>query len=1044
MKRACVALAAAVLGLAGQAAGISLTNDYVVLTIDADGSSSSMQERATGRQLLANPKPFVRVAFADGTEALPRRMTDLGGGRLRFELKDGRGTAEVSVKPQKWGFVFTAEDLAAPGAERFVFVALTPSPNKWVGHMVGARSDETSAAVLRGLDLDVTAMPVPQFAASVEVNGPRPWKGLRAALVAGPRARIRDMLKEMTLFAGVPHSESGGAWSLDAPANRRAYLFAPLTEATVDGWIDLAERAGISILHLTGWWKWLGHYPVDETRFPGGYASLKRTVDRIHAAGLFAGSHTLTASIAFCDPAVTPVASEDLEAFYTYTLARPLDPHGGVVYVNELPGPKHALVATYSSFGNYLRLGGEIVQYTAINRETKPYSFTGVKRGCLGTKRAAHGVESRCDYLRCRFLSFFPAADTKLQDEIASAIADAYNRSGLDELYFDGSEGNATPYSKASFQNLLVSKIDQSTHPFQKEASSFEPHTWWYHSRLGALDHPLWGMKKFVDSNLRGAIGFARHCNFLAPQGGWWCPRLSDGNTRGHFLDDMEFFAGKTAALDVPPSVQGPNPTKTPILPTHIEDMMTVLGWYERARLAYAFAPEALALLQPPMSEARLRQDDGGTWRLTPVKTFVHRAGFGPEMSWTASVASAGQASLRVEALYSCATNVAGDVVLSATNAFAVTTAKGVTAAVRTETSPACGNALVLTAKNESAERKAAWAKASVTYPFPYRNVKRAQYGVWVKGDGSGALLNLQLRMGQEYFGAISDHHVRLDFSGWQFVRFLSRERDAATRHEYAWPYANGYEVYRNWFNPHVVAEAAVYLNDIGPGRTATVSVSDIVAYPQTKLTLENPVVSVNGEAFALPFALSSGEYAELEDGAWIRYSDQGERLARAAAAEMPHLAEGENAFHFAASAADGHVPRAEVTVFALGEPVEAYKPMTDELKRQLSYEAMRPMVFAPSKGFAELPPVAVRPGEEAKLEITLAGPIADPVLQVADRWWGWTDVKLPSLGKGEKFVLKEGPVVSGVRALRMTSSAPEAADARVSVVKRYLGENGR
>ena len=111
MKGACVALAAAVLGLAGRAAGISLTNDYVVLTIAADGLSVSMQERATGRQLLANPRPFVRVAFADGTEALPRRMTDLGGGRLRFELKDGRGTADVSVKPQPWGFVFTAEDL---------------------------------------------------------------------------------------------------------------------------------------------------------------------------------------------------------------------------------------------------------------------------------------------------------------------------------------------------------------------------------------------------------------------------------------------------------------------------------------------------------------------------------------------------------------------------------------------------------------------------------------------------------------------------------------------------------------------------------------------------------------------------------------------------------------------------------------------------------------------------------------------------------------------------------------------------------------------
>ena len=36
---------------------------------------------------------------------------------------------------------------------------------------------------------------------------------------------------------------------------------------------------------------------------------------------------------------------------------------------------------------------------------------------------------------------------------------------------------------------------------------------------------------------------------------------------------------------------------------------------------------------------------------------------------------------------------------------------------------------------------------------------------MWVKGDGSGALLNLQVGCPREFMGAFSDHYVTLDFT---------------------------------------------------------------------------------------------------------------------------------------------------------------------------------------------------------------------------------------------------------------------------------------
>ena len=48
--------------------------------------------------------------------------------------------------------------------------------------------------------------------------------------------------------------------------------------------------------------------------------------------------------------------------------------------------------------------------------------------------------------------------------------------------------------------------------------------------------------------------------------------------------------------------------------------------------------------------------------------------------------------------------------------------------------------------------------------------------GLWVKGDGSGALLNVQIRSPREYQDCISDHYIDLDFAGWRCVEILLRE----------------------------------------------------------------------------------------------------------------------------------------------------------------------------------------------------------------------------------------------------------------------------
>ena len=70
----------------------------------------------------------------------------------------------------------------------------------------------------------------------------------------------------------------------------------------------------------------LGPYPVSTYAYPGGIEEMKRAVEKVHAAGLQTGIHTLTACINVRSDWITPVCDTNLVADAVYTLAQPLTP----------------------------------------------------------------------------------------------------------------------------------------------------------------------------------------------------------------------------------------------------------------------------------------------------------------------------------------------------------------------------------------------------------------------------------------------------------------------------------------------------------------------------------------------------------------------------------------------------------------------------------------------------------------------------------------------------------------------------------------------
>ena len=405
----------------------------------------------------------------------------------------------------------------------------------------------------------------------------------------------------------------------------------------------------------------------------------------------------------------------------------------------------------------------------------------------------------------------------------------------------------------------------------------------------------------------------------------------------------------------------------------------TVIGWYESARRARAFDPAVKARMAVPGAEFRLRQDSDGVWKVRDAFVRTHRAAGEASARWTEDFQAAMPTALRVGALYGTAewdsTNAVAAIAADDVPKFEKQTAPGVKLEVARVDDTEKGAAVSLAASNDTLSPRGAWAGAALKYEFPYRDLGKshAAFGMWVKGDGSGALLNFQLTGAREWHGGISDHYAKIDFTGWRYLTFLLRERDSAQYRDHVWPYGrfarwgvHYLAIYRNKINMEHVAGVALWLNEIPAGGKTSILVSEVRALDTVDMVIDKPVVSVNGKAFEIPFQLASGDYAELEDGVWTRYNSIGEPLVRSVVASMPEVATGSNAFEFS-SATDG--ARAEITVAALGTKAPAFLPtLTDEMKGVMAWEYEMPVRCAPEAGFTGEGVVAIRPGEKARI----------------------------------------------------------------------------
>lgn len=1000
------------------AAGVTVKNDYAAVSFDDMGRVTSIRNLKSGRELLRKPGelPFAFVCQADAQRSPVAKADSVAfsesgkSARLDFRFKPA-GSIVVDIEPRGGFFLVTVKADPAPAAFKGAGIVVgnvdSIGCDKYIGrYMSSMVSDDADAVMLRpvspAVDTRCRGNWITGFVLDEGVDGkvnPANFPEVRVALVVREKSAMIETLKRLTVDTGMPRTSCGGAWSLEAPENRTSYLHAYPTRETIDRWIALAQRMGYKAIHIEGWWESVGTYTPTKRLFPGGMDDLKACFDKISAAGLTPSFHTLSGGINVDDPFIRSGRLADLQSNIRYTLAKDLPASTkDALFVQEPPADYHDTVLTYHSRGNVLRIGNELVQYSEVQRGGTN-AFARLTRGALGTPVSDHKAGEEVAYLRQSFFEFFPEPNTPLADSVAANIGKLEREFGASSIYLDGTDGLGSARKTYEYAHNIVRHLKPDT---QIESSVRMSGMWWFTSRIGAWDNSRWAPKRFHDLHLE-ENRYAREAELLVPQMGWWAPKDNSDLCRGHFPDEIEYFACKNLGIDGANSVQEANVTRGP-LPPMVERQLTLLGRWERLRLARYFDDETTARCAVAGDEYHLVATPDGEWRLRPVKVETVRALATGDKSAVATLPGHGAGPLDMRlVLLDVGTGYTDKdrrplfLARESAEAEKPLLGKDVTLKTGVKTHSDLGfESVELSARNGGRETRGAYAGIERQFRGG-RNVMHPGFACWVKGDGSGAILDLQVEGQREYASAASDHIVKVDWTGWRLLTFFFRERDAEARSRYVWPYHQwSGRVYRTDIQPAHIGRFTICLNELPVGRDVNIEVSDVYAIPRTVKEYTGGTITVNGKGMQIPFPLASREFVEIGDGVIRKFGVKGDMVEeRPLPADLPMLADGVNTVSVDLKSDRTDLDnRIDVTVFNYGGMIGRCGDNVDWNELRYDYDDTVTLT-APCQEGRELKTIVRKEHnpDGAALNFQLVGPLCGLKIKVGDVTASFPDV---------------------------------------------------
>lgn len=917
----------------------------------AEAVSLEFIDRADGVNYCNEAAKTPFAVWSDG-EARPATTATRNGDilTLRFGGPDREADFRVTAHRQRLEFELAAvRDAAGTLMElRFGTIPLT---------LAGLPSEKFAVSPL-ALKLETYVAEIPGFTPSL--SGAKAFTklgmdGAAFAVIGAPSAQLRDALKDaVTESQHLPKSPNGGPWALDSALNQQSYFLdvsGKVNEQTVESWITMLNGLGVKQLDMHGGYCFrFGDYVPNPKEYPNGYASLKAVIDRLHDAGIAVGLHTYAQFIAKDTPWVTPIPDPGLLKDATFTLAGDLAADATTVSVDETTEKMSPLTGFHHRNSATIQIGDELIVYAGVSKEP-PYSFTECKRGANGTKVAAHAKGAKVHHLKEVFGLFAPNPESDLFNKVIAATAKTYNECGFDMMYMDALDGSDVLdvkgggefawYYGDKFTWELFAQLKKAP---LLEMSTFSHNLWAVRSRMGAWDACQRAPQTFADIHMLSNRTYSGH-HFLPTNLGWWGIFPWSGvQPKRSLPDDVAYIATKAIATNSSLSLLlGFTPKD---FPTSYQQQRLggIIRQHEALRLAGSIPQRVREQLATPGQAFRL--EDEGAPHFVPVNYDRHDVDTDTgEATWQAENPHGEQAPrIIIEHLLSAKPYDTPEAApmedFSDAAAYsALQTNAGVTgsfAIVDTPVKDAPVSAAFVV-KNESAEPNRAWATVERTFE-PALDLKGRGMGLWVHGDGQGAILNLQIRNPQQVTFALTDHYVTLDFTGWRYIELVDTEDYAIE--EYQWPYSQprvdwqndlsaamsfAYPVYHAHLDYGQIGALRIGINGIPAGKEIEVFLGPIRTLPHRSTTLKQPTLNINGGHVLFPVDLESGHMLEFTPPSEYRVVDgSGELVVKGKIEEpAPQLKAGANEIALTSAAPEAGSLHSRVTLTTAGAPLK-------------------------------------------------------------------------------------------------------------------------
>lgn len=848
----------AVWALSGSVVSAGFDCETARLELDDAGCVMSLSDPASGRELAVAGRPLCQVETPEGI-LLPEQMT-LDGDTARFVFPEG---VRLSYQVTSGSGYLLFRLLGATGVDEadvtaIVHCALRLQGLRTLGDPMNAYFDDDHAVAVMGTELNVHghAWAVEEGVAELRA-ATYPQYGLMPAsfgIVVAPRAQFEQTIARFEVAAGLPSPRPGGEWGKASSLAERSYLFiTALREDDVEDVIRWAHRGGFGTVLIGGdWSRSHGHHEINTAHFPDGLASFQRACRRLHDAGLRVGLHFLAAAVYLDDPYVTPVPDRRLVIDARGALGEAIDGEADFVPLAEPPAEFAAEDGGYMGRGTYVRIGDEIVQYSALSLEP-PYGLLGCVRGALGTVASAHPAGQAVEHLHRSYGYFLYDLDSDLADEVIGNVCRVADAVEADMLYFDGSEllqGDHWYYN-AKLQSLYQQGLANKDTFLQ--GSSYSHASWHLISRMASADGHG-DVKGYLDERLPWLVGYEH--NLMPADVGWYYvyePTVT--------ADQFDYILQKCLGYDASISVQT-NPTQLAIHP-EMGEIFDLVAEYERLRLGGSLPDSVRTLLREPGREYRLLRDPlrlrrtvfedwQAVEKLGPegVAMAVEPAGDGARLGLQVRcgpLSSPGAAYRSEEALlledfedlrpyagapgpvWEIGFGEAGSTNEGVTQAFASVAGEGVEGA-------RCGR---LTAASDRGDA-GGWSCIWRTFPEPIDLSWHAGIGLWLRGDGQGGAFKLQLRDGQY----ATDYYITNDFTEWRYVQLTRPEGPSPEPIDYS----------------HVT-QILFYYNGLPGKTTVTCWIDDVKALAELdEAILPDLTLTIGGQTVTFEGSLASGE----------------------------------------------------------------------------------------------------------------------------------------------------------------------------------------